>query len=194
MKTLLNNRSTGFTLIETLVAITVLLLVIIGPMTIAQKGIQNASYANEQITAVFLAQEAIEAVQELRDNVALDAYSVNPGLKTNSWFTNALQSCGLTVSGTGCAFIATGGANSFTFCNSSNNNCKLLIDSSGKYVHSGGAATPFTRKVFFDDTYLASNGAVLVTVDVEWSNRIFSSSRHVILQTWIYDHYQRYEN
>ncbi len=194
MKTLLNNSSTGFTLVETLVAITVLLLVIIGPMTIAQKGIQNASYANEQITAVFLAQEAIEAVQELRDNVALDAYSGNPGLKTNSWFTNTLLSCGKSSSsGSGCAFDV-GAVGLFNFCNSSNNNCKLLIDTNGKYVHSGGTATPFTRKVFFDDTYLVSNGAVLVTVDVEWSNRIFSSSRHVVLQTWIYDHYQRYEN
>jgi prepilin-type N-terminal cleavage/methylation domain-containing protein len=48
----------GFTLVETLVAVTVLLLVIVGPMTVAQKGIQNAYFANEQVTAVFLAQEA----------------------------------------------------------------------------------------------------------------------------------------
>ncbi len=41
MNTQLKN-SNGFTLVETLVAIGVLLLAIIGPMTVAQKGIQNA--------------------------------------------------------------------------------------------------------------------------------------------------------
>ena len=36
----------GFTLVESLVAIGILLVVIIGPLTIAQKGIQQAYFAN----------------------------------------------------------------------------------------------------------------------------------------------------
>lgn len=76
----------GFTLVETLVAISVLLVVIIGPISAAQKGIQQAYYANEQLSAVFLAQETIEAVRQRRDDLALEAWN-NPELliDTSDW-------------------------------------------------------------------------------------------------------------
>jgi type II secretory pathway pseudopilin PulG len=63
----------GFTLVETLVAITVLLVAIVGPMTIAAQGLQASFFAREETTAVYLAQEGIEAVERARDNGALDA-------------------------------------------------------------------------------------------------------------------------
>ncbi len=47
---------TGFTLVETLVAVTILLVAIAGPMTIASRGMQNAYYAGDQTTAIYLAQ------------------------------------------------------------------------------------------------------------------------------------------
>lgn len=82
------HKEKGFTLVETLVAITILLLVIIGPITAAQKGVQQAYYANEQLSAVFLAQEAIEAVRERRDNQALAAWNDPAGdLDTSAWST-----------------------------------------------------------------------------------------------------------
>jgi prepilin-type N-terminal cleavage/methylation domain-containing protein len=80
--------SHGFTLVETLVAIAVLLLIIIGPISAAQKGIQQAYYANEQASAVFLAQEAIEGVRERRDDRALQAWnSPSSMLDTSAWST-----------------------------------------------------------------------------------------------------------
>jgi prepilin-type N-terminal cleavage/methylation domain-containing protein len=76
----------GFTLVETLVAIAVLLIVIIGPISAAQKGIQQAYYANEQLSAVFLAQEAIEAVRQLRDDRALEAWdNLSANIDTSDW-------------------------------------------------------------------------------------------------------------
>ncbi len=66
--------SKGFTLAETLVAIAILLMVIIGPITAAQNGIRQAYLANEQTAAVFIAQEAIESIRQLRDERALAAY------------------------------------------------------------------------------------------------------------------------
>lgn len=78
----------GFTLVETLIAITILLLVIIGPITAAQKGVQQAYYANEQITAVFLAQETVEAIRERRDDQALEAWNNPSGTTdTSAWNT-----------------------------------------------------------------------------------------------------------
>ena len=57
----------GFTLIESLVAITILVTAILGPMTIAATGISSAIYARDQETAFFLAQEGLEYVRNVRD-------------------------------------------------------------------------------------------------------------------------------
>lgn len=64
-------NSRGFTLIETFVAITILVTAVAGPLTLAQKGLQSAILARDQLTASFLAQEGLEFVRERRDNNAL---------------------------------------------------------------------------------------------------------------------------
>ncbi len=184
-----NTHHSGFTLVETLVAITVLLLVIIGPMTVAQKGIQNAYFANEQVTAVFLAQEAIEAVRELRDSDALDAYDTDPGGNTWNWYGNLVSDCKNT---NGCAFDVVSKA--FETCGS-NNACKLRVSATGAYNYqAGGVDSLFTRKVFVGPS---TNEWVPVTVEVTWDAKIFGASgnaRSIKLQSWVYNHYKRYED
>ena len=61
----------GFTLIESLVAITILITAILGPMSIAANGIASAGYVRDQTTAFFLAQEGLEYVRNMRDSNAL---------------------------------------------------------------------------------------------------------------------------
>ncbi len=58
----------GFTLIESLVAITLLTVSIVGPMALAEQSLTSAYYARDQITASYLAQDGIEAIRELRDS------------------------------------------------------------------------------------------------------------------------------
>lgn len=72
----------GFTLIETLVAITILLIALAGPLTIAAKGLSTAYYARDQITAFYLAQEGIEYLRNIRDAQAL-YNDANPGGTTS---------------------------------------------------------------------------------------------------------------
>jgi len=60
-------NSAGFTLIEAFVAISVMLIAVVGPLSLASQGLRSASVAKEQITATFLAQEAIEMVRNKRD-------------------------------------------------------------------------------------------------------------------------------
>ena len=169
----------GFTLLETLVAISVLLFVIIGPMTIAQKGVQNAYFANEQLTAIFLAQEAIEAVRELRDAEALDVYT-GIDTETSDWVP---AGCG-----TECAYDVVN--NRFESCSEG---CVLKVDTNGNYNYEpGGTLSPFARKITIGAVV---GGGVLVSVDVSWATQILGgATKHVTLQTWIYDHYQRFEN
>lgn len=68
----------GYTLIETLVAVLILTLAVVAPMTIASRTLFSATVAREQVTAFYLAQEAVEGVRNVRDK---------NGLSGNPWLT-----------------------------------------------------------------------------------------------------------
>ena len=61
--------SRGFTLIETLVAVSLLAVVIVAPMSLTTQSLSSAYYARDQMTAFHLAQEAIESVRSVRDEI-----------------------------------------------------------------------------------------------------------------------------
>jgi prepilin-type N-terminal cleavage/methylation domain-containing protein len=58
----------GFTLIETLVAISILMIAIAGPLTVAHKGYTSAIDAKNQSVAINLAQEGMEYLNFVKDN------------------------------------------------------------------------------------------------------------------------------
>ena len=64
---------------ETLIAVFVLSLAITGPFMIAQKGLQAGLISKDQITAFYLAQDAIEYIRYARDTNCLVAGSVAGG-------------------------------------------------------------------------------------------------------------------
>lgn len=61
----------GFTLVESIVAIFILLISVVMPMAVVARALFVANYAQDQITAVYLAQEAVEMVRTTRDNNVL---------------------------------------------------------------------------------------------------------------------------
>ncbi|QQG38227.1 MAG: prepilin-type N-terminal cleavage/methylation domain-containing protein [Candidatus Kaiserbacteria bacterium] len=64
----------GFTLIETLVAVSLLSVAIVAPMSLTGRSLAAAYYARDQVTAFHLAQEGIESVRHARDhNILLNA-------------------------------------------------------------------------------------------------------------------------
>jgi len=80
----------GFTLIETLVAISILLIAIVGPLTLATRGLSAALVARDQMTASYLAQEAIEVLRLKRDEATLT---------TGVGWVDSLSAC---MGGNGC--------------------------------------------------------------------------------------------
>ncbi len=58
----------GFTLIETMVAITVLAIALVGPFVAVRSALTGAYTARDQLVASSLAQEALEYVRSVRDN------------------------------------------------------------------------------------------------------------------------------
>jgi type II secretory pathway pseudopilin PulG len=57
----------GFTLIETFVAITILMITVLGPMTLLSRALQESLQIKEQIIATFLAQEGVELMMDNRN-------------------------------------------------------------------------------------------------------------------------------
>ena len=68
MKNCFPNVGRGFTLVETLVAIAILMIAVSGPLVVANKGLISALYSKDQAMATFLAQEGMELVRNEKDS------------------------------------------------------------------------------------------------------------------------------
>ena len=58
-----HSKKAGFTIIETLVAIAILMIAISGPLVVATKSLTAATRAKNQSVASFLAQEGMELIR-----------------------------------------------------------------------------------------------------------------------------------
>ena len=149
----------GFTLIETLVAIAIMMLAIAGPLTIAHKGVQSALYAKDQITAYYLAQDAVEYIRSVRDGNLI----ANP---SGNWLAG-LDSCidrnctGDTIAGT---------------VSSCPGACTPLKYADGKYNYTASADSIFTRTTTI--TSPAANNAT-VNVTISWRTGLFTKTFEV---------------
>jgi Tfp pilus assembly protein PilV len=66
-----NKFSKGFTLVETLVSISIFTVSILGLLSILSQGISDTGYAKQKMIAAYLAQEGIEYVRNMRDTYVL---------------------------------------------------------------------------------------------------------------------------
>lgn len=147
-----NNFSGGFTLIETLVAISVLMVAIAAPLTLVQKSLSTASLATEQITASFLAQDALEYVQSVRDR----------NIGKPDWLGGLSSSCGEPE---GC--LIDSGVGTVIKCSTSGCANLLYYANFGLYNHSNaGDPSKYKRKTTIK-TVDANQASVVTTVS--WS-------------------------
>ena len=170
----------GFTLIETLVAISLLTVAIVAPMTLTSKSLASAYYARDQITASYLAQEAIEAVRSVRDgNILLNSQGITTDLLAGIPSTNDD------------AFTIDTRNNAMALCPS--NGCPPLETDGNFYGEGGGASgwatTQFTRSV---RATLVGSGIdeVKITVVITWKTGAFQQRSFSIsedLYRWVND-------
>jgi prepilin-type N-terminal cleavage/methylation domain-containing protein len=66
------NTQRGFTLIETVVSISILMLGVLGPMMLARQNLKASRDASDRLIASFLAQEGIESVRNVISNNSAD--------------------------------------------------------------------------------------------------------------------------
>lgn len=177
-------RQRAFTLVETLVAISILLVAIVGPMTIAARGLQSAFYAREQIAAFSLAQEGVELIRAIRDTNALQTPPAN-------WLANIPGVCG--SSSQGCGIDVRSG----TIINCNSQSCQLNYDASallgrrGFYTYASCGTnctlTPFTRRIWVDP--LPGGREAEITVEVSWQSGLFGNAKTVTIQSEIFNQY-----
>lgn len=169
----------GFTLIETLVALTLLTVAVVAPISLTAQSLSTAYYARDQITAYYLAQEGLEVVRSVRDhNVLENAYGNSVDLMSYD-NTSLVNLSPFTVDTTPAV------TNSITKCATDQNGkplCPALQTDPDRteygYNIAGGSNAPFTRAV--TACYIQSSGAdagkcttnpsdeVRVSVTVSW--------------------------
>lgn len=187
----------GYSLIEALVSIAVLLIAIVGPMTIASQGIKTAAFTLEQNTAFFLAQEGIEIITALRDDFALEETIGAGGGVGWDWldYIDANTLCPL-ASGNDCTFgvyiDGTNAVENYVFSSDlcdDETNCVLSRDTANVphlYVHNSSLpASPYTRVITIEHV---DSFAVAVTSKVSWESRVFGGQTQTVrLETILFD-------
>jgi Tfp pilus assembly protein PilV len=160
------NIISGFTLLEALMAVSILMVAVVAPITVSQKGLSSAVYAKSQMIASYLAQDAIEYIKNVRDQTAIqNNFEWDRALGNGGYFNKCLAPNGCMINTIKNAITE----NTSAVLDYSNTSF-LYKDSNGFYGYgAGGEVTNFTRqikiKVDPTETYKA-----LVTVTVNFGN------------------------
>lgn len=144
----------GFTLVETLVAVFVITMAIAGTMAAVSKGLQSSYYSRDQITAFFLADEAMEIIRNQRDSNFNDTNATNwlNGIPNT---TNTPQR--VCVSAYPTPVIVQG---------TTNTDCTLKQDTNGNFSMTSGSNSKFIRNV---DVLQVADDQIAVTVTMKWT-------------------------
>lgn len=168
-KTYKKNR--GFTLVETLIAISILILAVTGAFAAAQNGISSAIFSKDQIIAFYLAQEGVEYVRNVRDQ---------NGLQGLPWLRGVAEAGDPCEIGSKCRVDAVAASGNLVRCPITG--CpNVKLNGSGFYAHDSGTDTQFNREIILSE--VVPNKEVAITVKVTWSkglvNRKFEARENI---------------
>lgn len=167
----------GFTLIEAMVAITIVSLSVTGPLFTASRAIVAAQLARQKLTASYLAQEGIEYARAMRDNEYLAAYRTGgANISTDAWtdFLTGSSAGSITQCRTTACTLdparSMGSGSGFALQSCSGASCAPLYLANGIYTTQSGIAgsvqTPYTRTIQAIDV---SASDVRIVSTVSWS-------------------------
>lgn len=158
----------GFTFVETLVAIAVLLIAVVAPLSLVYQSLAASRVARNQVIATYLAEEAIEFIRATRDANALSG---------NDW----LAGLGDCVSEDGC-YIDIPDAD----VNSCTGECPLLQYDPETYLYGYGndmEDTVFHRIITIEETQ--PDVEIQIQSRLEWTEG--TVERNVTIGEYIYN-------
>jgi prepilin-type N-terminal cleavage/methylation domain-containing protein len=195
-----NPPQSGFSLVEVLVSITILLLVIVGPLQIIARSINSTNFATEQVHAWFLAQEGIELAQKGRDDLVLEDFEdkLGGGGGTNpmSEFLSEYADCFDVNNGCGLT-IDNGAASPVLVRPCGVIDCRLYLTartnsdrSSYQHSISGNTITPYTRVIKMEEVMDGTKvHEIKVTSTVTWRTGSLISSQRVEAVSYLFNVY-----
>jgi prepilin-type N-terminal cleavage/methylation domain-containing protein len=176
-------QTSGFTLIETMVAITLLSVAIVAPMGLTAQSLGSAYYARDQITAFYLAQEAIESIRALRDAQILQIAKRSDGASVDLFGPIPLNEQPFTIDTTQ--------SDPATAIQNCNGVCPPLQTDGTLYGYSNGwADTNFTRTVKAAYVANSNNDEIRVSVTVSWKTQSIQTRAFTItsdMYRWVAD-------
>jgi len=141
----------GFTLVEVMVALSIIMVGMLGAFGLVNQTISVAKTASMQLTAAYLAKEGIELVKSIRDNNYLNIHYNDTG----TW-SDGLQFCEF-----GCGV-------DYTMLALDSAYADMALKHDGSFFnYTSGTITPYRRKIEVD-TYA---DYVNIRVIVTWSER-----------------------
>lgn len=203
MKHRIKKTQIGFSLVETLVAISILLISITAPLTIASKSLQNNYLASEQLTGLMLAQEGIEAITSLQ-RMSLRWHLESPSTRDPwQWYADLpanckgttgspANGCPLDVRGlSGSAPVVVGNNNCSTYVAGSNV-CRLWRNDAhlrSPYSHdpTNATSTPYSRFIRVNDAGGGNTQQVIVESEVRWETPLFPDGYSIILRAELFN-------
>jgi len=180
-----NNKNFGFTLVETLVAVSIFTMTLVAVMGLLGQGIADTNYTKNKITAEYLAQEGIEYIRGMRDT-----YVISDG--SNGWgnFSAKITDSNFGCTGAiGCYFNIDGLTNLqdiiFVPCTLSCYTPLLKYNSTtGVYGYTSGSNSIYSRKI---NATLITADQIKITSTVSWmqGTKRFDISFTEVLFNWM---------
>jgi len=154
-------KNTGFTLLEVMVAISILSLGVAGALTLIQKTVAFTSLTTSRVVAAHLLQEGIEIVRNIRDKSWLEGEEWGGGIQTGDREAD-YKSKNLNQTYLG---------------------RYLNIDDQGFYSYSAGTPTKFKRKITISKP---TSDVIEVFVEIQWQEKgeSYSLSGQENLYNW----------
>ena len=171
----------GFTLVETLVAVSIFSVSVITLIAFLATNLSNTGYAKNKMIATYLAQEGIEYIRNMRDTYVL--YPTNNG----GWssFKAKISPC---TSSNGCGYdksVAENSSGSIFQCSEHASGCKLFKDDSGGYGRDTvGDDSGFTS-IISQETIGSEEVKIIVTVAWEQGTMSYDITLSEDLFNWV---------
>ncbi|TSC69053.1 MAG: hypothetical protein G01um101466_214 [Parcubacteria group bacterium Gr01-1014_66] len=197
------NAKQGFTLLELIVSLSIVLTILLGPVALLIRGLQDSRFARNRLRAILLAQEGIELVRVIRENNKICQVKGNSSHKWDNGLNSGhKQIDAIQKDSTDC----NGPLGNLTFQNPRTlggpcESTPLRMDAQGRYTYDnagGTIETPFWRcvEVTQDSTDeadaimhpanpISKEDYIRVSSKVGWRER--GVAREIVFSTRLYD-------